>query len=93
MLFFVVERCHLLLFCPGEQGRSTQGYLWDRCRFSGYRFHLYFKSRVSKEDNFSKAGCRNVLKGKVFLNRVVIQSNFCDLEYAFDRLFLESDII
>ena len=48
--------------------------------------------RVSKEGNFSGAGCQNMSKGKFFLDCINIWSNFCVLEYNFHRFFLESGI-
>ena len=61
--------------------------------FQGIVYALFICSKVSKEGSFSGAGCQNSSRGEILLNRAVIRSNFCDLVYAFDRLFLESGII
>ena len=44
---------------------------------------------VSKEGNFSGAGCQNMSKGEILLDLVIILSSLRVLEYTFHQLFLE----
>ena len=47
------------------------------CRFSGLIFVYFFvRNGVSKEGNFSGAGCKHMSKGEILLDRVIILSNF-----------------
>ena len=52
---------------------------------SWYRFRQVFLNGVErgiKEGNFSEARCQNILKGEILLDRVIVQSTFCVLEYS-----------
>ena len=45
------------------------------CRFSGYRFRLFFLEegiKRSKEGKFSGAGCQSMSKEEILLQRVII---------------------
>ena len=61
--------------------------------FQGIAFAYFFKNRVSKEGKFSGAGCQNMSKEEILLEKVIIQSNFCVFEYTVHRFFPEQGII
>ena len=42
---------------------------------------------VLKEGNFSGAGCRNMSKGEILLDWVMILTNYGVLEYTFSPIF------
>ena len=74
--------CEMLNLFDRCTGRGSLVNLWDRdVPFMGIIFAYFFYSRVSKENNYSGAGCQNMSKGDILLNHVAILSN------AFDRLF------
>ena len=55
------------------------------CRFSGYCFHLFFWSGVSKEGHFSGAGCQNISKYvKIFSQR---NNDNLAMDYSHINLF------
>ena len=43
------------------------------CHLSGYRFHLLFLEQGTKRVQFSGAGCQNISKGEILLDRVAIK--------------------
>ena len=81
---------------PAFTGRGVLSILIRRgyvCRFSGYHFHLLFLEWGFKKGNFSGAGRQSLSNGEILLDRVIILSNFCVLEYTFHPFFLESVVI
>ena len=81
------------LYNPGGGGVLSIFVLWGICRFSGYRFGLFFLGLGIKEGKVSGAGCQNMSKEEILLQRVILESNFCVFVYTFYRFFLEQGII
>ena len=85
--------------CEEAFAEPWGGGTWYICltgmgRFLGCRFRTLFLERVSKDGNFSGAGCQIMSKREVLLDRVVIEFNFLCFEvFACHRFFPELGII
>ena len=83
-----------LIVSPGVRGGGTLYIcLIGMCLFQGIVFAYCFQQGVSKAGNLSGAGRENMSKREILFNWIIIQSNFCVLEYTFHQFFLESGII
>ena len=77
-----------------SQGERCVVYLCDadvpffRTSLSPISSRAWYQEKVI----FLEPVVKDMSKEEILLNLVIIQSNFCVLEYAFDRLFQESGI-
>ena len=77
-----------------HRGGGYLVYMFDgMCRFSGYRFHLFFRGWDIEKGDFSGTYYQNMSKGEIMLDWFIIWSNSCVLENTFHQFFLESGII
>ena len=76
----------MCISCP-ERGGALSIFVLRGCAvFKGIVFTYFSLNRVSKEGKFSGAGCQNMSKEEILLQRANFWSNFF-FEYTFQRFF------